>query len=72
MVDRPKAVTPGEYRLYAPTQLEKGVVIDHTFASGVGDIVAGRRPLSDFDQLVKDWKSGGGDEIRTEYQQAYR
>ena len=27
--------------------------------------------LSDFDQLLKDWKEKGGDKIRGEYEQAY-
>jgi hypothetical protein len=32
--------------------------------------VAGRRPTADFDQLVTDWRNGGGDQIRHEYEQA--
>jgi putative aldouronate transport system substrate-binding protein len=38
--------------------------------SAVGDIIAGRRPLSDYDGLVKDWQTGGGNQIRMEFQQA--
>jgi len=33
---------------------------------GMTDIVAGRRPLAEFDQMVKDWQAGGGDQIRKE------
>jgi hypothetical protein len=32
--------------------------------------MTGRSPLSDFDALVKDWASQGGDQIRAQYQQA--
>jgi len=39
-------------------------------AAGLADIVTGRRPLSDYDQLIKDWRSAGGDQIRTELEQA--
>ena len=33
-------------------------------------IAAGRKSMSDLDQLVKDWKAQGGDKIRDEYQKA--
>jgi len=36
----------------------------------MGDIIAGRRPLSDFDGLVSDWQTSGGNQIRTEFEQA--
>jgi hypothetical protein len=34
------------------------------------DIIAGRRPIADYDQMVKDWQSGGGEQIRKELQEA--
>ena len=37
---------------------------------GITDILAARRPLTDYDQLVKDWQTNGGNQIRSEYQQA--
>jgi hypothetical protein len=39
--------------------------------SGIGEIVTGRSPLSSLDAVLKDWRAGGGDQIRTEYQKAY-
>jgi hypothetical protein len=36
----------------------------------VADIVAGRRPPGDLDQLIQAWRTGGGDQIRQEFQQA--
>jgi hypothetical protein len=34
------------------------------------DILVGRRPLDDYDQMVKDWQSKGGNQIRGELEQA--
>jgi putative aldouronate transport system substrate-binding protein len=36
----------------------------------VSGIAAGRKPLSELDALVKDWKARGGDQIRGEYEKA--
>jgi hypothetical protein len=33
------------------------------------DVLPGRRPLSDFDQIIKDWQNTGGNQIRTDLQQ---
>ena len=37
---------------------------------GITDLVLGRRPLSDYDQLVKDWQTNGGEQIRKEFMDA--
>lgn len=52
---------------FSQTYLSKGRSMETTFGDGVNDIISGRRPMSDYDQLVKDWQTGGGDTIRTEY-----
>ena len=36
----------------------------------VGEVVLGRAPVSSIDQLISDWKSQGGDQIRSEFEQA--
>ena len=41
------------------------------FIDGVAGSVAGRDPLSLYDQLLGEWRSNGGDQLRTEFQQAY-
>lgn len=56
--------------LYSATDGSKGAALTRAFADGVSDIVIGRRPLTDFDSLVNDWRGGGGEEIRTQYQQS--
>jgi putative aldouronate transport system substrate-binding protein len=57
--------------LYSATNTDKGPALTLAFNDGVTAIVAGRQPLSDFDGLVSNWRSGGGDQIRGEYEQAY-
>jgi putative aldouronate transport system substrate-binding protein len=48
----------------------KGVPLFQALTDGITDVLAGRRPLSDFDQVVKDWQNNGGNAIRTELQQS--
>jgi putative aldouronate transport system substrate-binding protein len=55
---------------YSATNLRRGATLDQAFNDGVTDVVTARRPLSDFDQIVKDWLDNGGEQIRTEYQQS--
>lgn len=46
-----------------------GTTALQTFNDGVNDIIYSRRPLSDYDQLVKDWQKAAGDTMRAEYEQ---
>jgi putative aldouronate transport system substrate-binding protein len=55
---------------YSPTDAAKGQTLAQLVSDQLLAIVTGRSPLSDFDALVKDWASQGGDQIRAEYQQA--
>ena len=57
--------------LFSPTSSGKGTVLFQKFVDGAASIVAGRDPLSSLDQLISDWRSGGGDQMRKELQQAY-
>jgi nitrite reductase/ring-hydroxylating ferredoxin subunit len=63
----PIAVADPTLGLYSATDLSKGGTYNKTFFEGVIDIVVGRRPLTEYDDLVKAWASGGGDQIRKEY-----
>jgi putative aldouronate transport system substrate-binding protein len=56
--------------LYSPTVGTHGTQAQETFMSGVSDIVVGRRPLTDLDALVANWRSSGGDKMRAEFQDA--
>jgi putative aldouronate transport system substrate-binding protein len=55
---------------YSPTQYSKGVQADQSWQDGVREIILGRRPLSDYDQLATDWRNAAGDQIRKEYTDA--
>ncbi len=52
------------------TAVRSGALVTQTFFDGVREIVAGRRPFADYDQLVSDWRTNGGDVIRKEFQDA--
>jgi putative aldouronate transport system substrate-binding protein len=57
--------------LYSPTERSKNGQLLQKVSDGFGQIVTGRSPISSLDQLVKDWRSAGGDQMRMEFQQAY-
>lgn len=52
--------------LHSPTQA-KNAASEQSFFDGVADILFNRRPFSDYDQLVSDWRNSVGDTIRQEY-----
>jgi putative aldouronate transport system substrate-binding protein len=54
----------------SPTLDKNGIPLGQALMDGTTDVLAGRRPLSDFDQIIKDWQNNGGNQIRTELQQA--
>jgi putative aldouronate transport system substrate-binding protein len=56
--------------LFSPTFQVKGSVLNSNFFDGVGGIVRGQAPLDSLNQLLATWRSGGGDQIRAEYQDA--
>jgi putative aldouronate transport system substrate-binding protein len=56
--------------LYSPTQGQKGTALGQMVSDRNASIIAGRSPLGDYDQLIKDWRNQGGDQIRHELEQA--
>ncbi len=57
--------------LYSSTDRNKGGGLIQSFSDGLGPIITGSSPLSDFDKVLSDWRSAGGDQMRQEYEQAY-
>jgi len=55
---------------YSQADARRGATLARLIFDRVSGIAAGRQPMSDLDQLVKDWKAQGGDEIRAEYEKA--
>ncbi|MBV9319958.1 MAG: hypothetical protein JO106_08595, partial [Mycobacterium sp.] len=52
---------------YSETAGRQGLIATQRLGDGITDIVAGRRPLSDLDSLLNDWRNNGGDQVRQEY-----
>ncbi len=63
----PIAVSDPTFGQISATNFSKGFPLTQAIQDGITDIVVGRRPMSDYDQLVKDWQNNGGDTIRKEY-----
>ena len=57
--------------LYSETQSTKAALAEQPFLDGLTDVVLGRRPVADFDQLVKDWQNAAGNQIRTELERTF-
>ena len=66
----PIGIEDATFGLYSATNASKGVQLNLAFYDGLSDIVQSRRPLSDYDSLVKEWLSNGGEQIRREYAEA--
>ena len=66
----PIGVSDPSVGFVSESAVTRGIVLNNTVMDGVRDIVAGRRPLNDLDQLARDWQTGGGDQIRKELQDA--
>jgi putative aldouronate transport system substrate-binding protein len=66
----PAGVADPTLGFYAPSSSSKGLSINQAYTDAITDIMAGRRPLTDYDQAVKDWQTNGGNQIRTEYAEA--
>jgi putative aldouronate transport system substrate-binding protein len=64
------AVSDPTFGQVSATNFSKGFNLTQTMTDGLTDIVVGRRPLTDFDQMVKDWQNNGGETIRQEYMQS--
>jgi putative aldouronate transport system substrate-binding protein len=56
---------------YSATNFSKGRLAEMNFRQGAVDIVVGRRPMSDYDQIVAEWRNNGGEQSRKEYLDAF-
>jgi putative aldouronate transport system substrate-binding protein len=52
------------------TAVRSGAVVTQTMQDGIRDIIAGRRQFAEYDQLVSEWRTAGGDQMRKEFQDA--
>ena len=73
-IDFEKAVLPIGIQdptigLATPAIDKLGASLVQSLQDAVFDLVTGRRPMSDYDQVIKEWRNAGGDQIRDELQQ---
>jgi putative aldouronate transport system substrate-binding protein len=66
----PSAVPDPTFGLVSQTASIKGVALTNTMNDNLSAIVLGRRPMSDYDQIVNDWRANGGEQMRQEFQTA--
>jgi len=55
---------------YSPTHDTKYASLQKDLSDSLNDIVIGRQPMSNLDQTIKAWLDGGGNQMRTEFEQA--
>lgn len=71
LVDPNIAVRDASLGLYAPTSYQAATKTgQQTFFDGLNDIMLGRRPMSDYDGLLKTWQSSVGNQLKNEYNDA--
>jgi putative aldouronate transport system substrate-binding protein len=56
---------------YSATNYAKGRLAEMNFRQAAVDIVVGRRPMSDYDQVITEWRNTGGEQSRKEYLDAF-
>jgi putative aldouronate transport system substrate-binding protein len=66
----PSAVKNPAQGLVSATSLKKGALLAKTIHDGMTDIITGRKKLDTWDDVVKKWKSQGGDDMAKEYTEA--
>jgi putative aldouronate transport system substrate-binding protein len=68
---KPGIVDDPSVGLYSETNQTKGSALSKIISDAQADIVQGHKPLSYWDDVVKKWKSSGGDQAAKEYSDAY-
>ncbi|NRQ35585.1 extracellular solute-binding protein [Nonomuraea sp. NN258] len=66
----PLGVADPTTALYSPTEGARFEALHTMKVDRITSIIAGRSPVSDLDQLAKDWRAQGGDKMRAEFEEA--
>jgi putative aldouronate transport system substrate-binding protein len=67
----PMGVEDASIGSFSPTFASKGTILLDSIGNGAQDIIAGRRSIDEWDQLVKDWQNNGGNQVKTELAASY-
>ena len=66
----PTSIKDPQIGLYSDTWARKQGQLGTIINDGQQDIISGRKPVSAWDDIVKNWKQTGGDKVRTELEDA--
>lgn len=66
----PGGVQDAAYGLYSETSVTKGATAGLKVGDAQREIIQGRRPLSEWDSVVDEWRKAAGDAMRGEYEEA--
>ena len=66
----PAGIEDPTWGYFSPTASTAGPGTSQAVLDTLTDILLGRRDLSEYDQMVKDWQSKGGNQIRSELEAA--
>jgi putative aldouronate transport system substrate-binding protein len=67
----PMTVANPAIDLFSNTNSVVGATLTTLITNAQQDVLQGRKPVSHWDDVVKQWRSGGGDKIRKEYEEAF-
>lgn len=68
----PKAQADPTIGVYSQTYAAKSALLANQLTDARHAVMRGQQPVSSWDDAVKAWRSAGGDQMRTEFQQALR
>ena len=66
----PAGIEDPTWGLFSNASSTAGPAITQMVIDTLTDILVGRRTMSEYDQMVKDWQSRGGNQVRAELEQA--
>ncbi|MFI5794929.1 sugar ABC transporter substrate-binding protein [Streptomyces sp. NPDC051677] len=67
----PVAIRNASFGLKSGTETSQGATLKALMDDTITAVVAGRAPLSEYDEAVKKWRSRGGDRMAGEYAEEY-
>ncbi|MGC4105652.1 MAG: hypothetical protein QM753_04745 [Thermomicrobiales bacterium] len=56
--------------VFSQSNVDNGSALNQLGMDGISSIVTGRQSIESLDDLINQWKSQGGDQIRQEFQEA--
>src|SRR5205823_1413335 len=63
----PMGVEDASIGTFSPSFASKGTILLDGIGGAAQDIIAQRRSVDEWDQVVKDWQNNGGNQIKTEF-----